>query len=287
MPELKHILFPVDFSEACRTFAPTVRTVACRAGARVTMLNTLQLPSGYYSNPYALLTFADILRSMRRERAEFRKFLQTEFSTLPDVRRVSKHGDVASTIVTYARDRKVDLIMLPTHGVGPVRRFLIGSVTAKVLHDAACPVWTSAHSPESSHPERLRRILCAVDFNDRSPAVMQYAGWLAQMFGTELRFLNVVAVSEAWTVRYFETEFVASLLAKARAQLAELIERSGVKGEATVRSGDIAHSVRREAIEWDADAIVIGRGLLGEPLGRLRTESYHIIRESPCSVVSV
>jgi hypothetical protein len=30
----------------------------------------------------------------------------------------------------------VDLIMMPTHGVGTFRSFLVGSVTAKVLHDA-------------------------------------------------------------------------------------------------------------------------------------------------------
>jgi hypothetical protein len=36
-----------------------------------------------------------------------------------------------------------------------------------------------------------------------------------------------------------------------------------------------------------ADVVIIGRGHVKEPLGRLRTNSYAIIRESPCPVISV
>ena len=37
------------------------------------------------------------------------------------------------------------VILMPTHGYGPFRRFILGSNTAKVLHDADCPVWTGVH----------------------------------------------------------------------------------------------------------------------------------------------
>ena len=287
MLQIKHILFPVDFSEACRLFAPVVRTVACRAGAQLTMLNTLELPSGYYSNPYALLTFGDVLGTMRRQRRDYLNFARSEFVTLPSVARISKHGRVAETIVEYAVKRDVDLIMMPTHGIGPFRRVLLGSVTAKVLHDAQCPVWTSAHSTEIPHPERMRTVLCAVDLSDVAIGVMQYASSLSQLFGTRLRFINVFDVGESWTVRYFESEFVARMEGVALEQLAELQNRAGTSGEMTVRSGDIARSVRREAIEFGADVVVVGRGVIGETLGRLRTETYKIVREAPCSVVSV
>ena len=287
MQELKHILFPVDLSKACSLFAPIVRFVARRTGARVSLLNTLALPPSYLSNPNAFLGLVDIRSWMRRQRADFNKFLQVDLASLAEVTRVSRHGDPARTIVDYARKRKIDLIMLPTYGVGPFRRLLIGSVTAKVLHDATCPVWTSAHAPELPQPERLSKVLCALDLSDKSVAVMQYAQWLATMFGAQLRFLNVVAVSEAWEVHYFESEFVATLVDRAREQIRHLQDRAGTKAEADVMTGEIARSVRREALEWCADLIVVGRRVLGETLGRLRNETYGIIRESPCPVLSV
>jgi hypothetical protein len=48
-----------------------------------------------------------------------------------------------------------DLIMMPTYGMGSFRRHLIGSVTAKVLHDVACPVWTAAHVETQRAPSRV------------------------------------------------------------------------------------------------------------------------------------
>jgi nucleotide-binding universal stress UspA family protein len=41
------------------------------------------------------------------------------------------------------------------------------------------------------------------------------------------------------------------------------------------------------ALREDADLVVIGRGRLHETLGRLRSNAYAIIRDSPCAVISV
>jgi hypothetical protein len=48
-------------------------------------------------------------------------------------------------IVEFAHNNNITLIAMPTHGYGLFRRFLLGSVTAKVLHDADCPIWTGVH----------------------------------------------------------------------------------------------------------------------------------------------
>ncbi len=50
--------------------------------------------------------------------------------------------------------------------------------------------------------------------------------------------------------------------------------------------GQPAKVVRKAAEDSGADLVVIGRSSPG-PLGRLRTNSYSIIRESPCAVLSV
>jgi hypothetical protein len=47
----------------------------------------------------------------------------------------------------------VDMVIMPAREVEPVRRFLLGSVTAKVLHDVDCPVWTVLQEPRAQHPE--------------------------------------------------------------------------------------------------------------------------------------
>jgi nucleotide-binding universal stress UspA family protein len=43
-------------------------------------------------------------------------------------------GDPAQNLVQLAHAEAVDLIVMPTHGHGPIRRSILGSVAAKVLH---------------------------------------------------------------------------------------------------------------------------------------------------------
>ena len=61
------------------------------------------------------------------------------------LRRVVYEGDPEAQIAAFAQAEDVQLIVMPTHGYGVFRRYLIGSVTAKVLHDVSCPVLTGAH----------------------------------------------------------------------------------------------------------------------------------------------
>ena len=69
------------------------------------------------------------------------------------VTRVLLRGDPAGEIVEAARNRNVDLIVMATHGHGTLYRLLLGSVTAKVLHETQCPVWTGAHLQEAPEGE--------------------------------------------------------------------------------------------------------------------------------------
>ena len=57
-------------------------------------------------------------------------------------------GDAALEIVQTAQEEKADLIMMPSHSF-TFYQFLLGSVTAKVLHGTECPVWTGPHVQES------------------------------------------------------------------------------------------------------------------------------------------
>ena len=49
-------------------------------------------------------------------------------------------GPVAEAIVKHARDKRCDMIVIGTRGMGPVGAALIGSTAMKVLHIAETPV---------------------------------------------------------------------------------------------------------------------------------------------------
>ena len=51
-------------------------------------------------------------------------------------------GSIPGDINRYAREHDATLLVVGTHGYGPVRRFLLGSVATRVLREAPCPVVT-------------------------------------------------------------------------------------------------------------------------------------------------
>lgn len=48
-------------------------------------------------------------------------------------------------IVRYAREQNIDLLVLGSHGRGPIAHLLLGSVAEKVVRHAPCPVLTVRH----------------------------------------------------------------------------------------------------------------------------------------------
>jgi nucleotide-binding universal stress UspA family protein len=288
MLAIKHILFPTDFSERTCGAAPFVQAMAMRFKAQVTLMSVA--PPLWYAAMGDVGTPVYIdpeeLRADLQSRLE--RTLVKEFAGL-EVERVAEVGDPAEEITRYAHIQGVDLIMMPTHGYGPFRHLLLGSVTAKVLHDSQCPVWTGAHmevSPGTDHVNP-RNVICAVDGTPKSVPILEWGTDFAKQTGAQMRIVSVVPTLEGWPERQLDRELAAEAVKDIRAQIATLQREAGIDAPLCVATGNVPGTVRDEARRHGADLLVIGRGLLHETFGRLRAHSYGIIRQSPCPVVSV
>jgi nucleotide-binding universal stress UspA family protein len=288
MLAIKNILFPIDFSERSCGAAPFVRAMAQRFGARITLMSVVspfwQASSGDLSGTLAV----DVDQLKRDLEARLNDAFQKEFAGLT-VDRIAEIGEPAESITRYAQTQGADLIMMPTHGYGPFRSLLLGSVTAKVLHDAHCPVWTATHVEDPPALQHLagRNILCAVDATPKSSPLMEWAAEYARLTGGTLRLVHAVSGIQGWPERQLDREFEEALRAQARETIEKLQRSVGVTTPLCVAVGEVAGAVRAEAERHNTDLILIGRGLLHEKMGRLRTHSYGIIRHAPCPVLSV
>jgi nucleotide-binding universal stress UspA family protein len=180
MKTFGHILFPVDFSDRSEAARPFVTSWAQRFNAKVTLLHTIQIPISAYggADGYPLIVDVPGMEAAARQRLDRFDFAGAE--------RIVKVGDPAYEITQYAAKNNVDLIMMPTHGYGPFRSLLLGSVAAKVLHDAHCPVWTSAHTENPSAHSEIRNVLCVIEDPDLIPSATE----LAQALGAKLRLIQ-------------------------------------------------------------------------------------------------
>jgi len=284
MPKIEHILFPYDFSHQCTLVAPYVRAVACRFGAKVTLLGAIPAVWDNKAPDMPILTGAaapavELKGHLDKAAAAMFAGLKVETSTIL--------GDAAFKIVQFARTKRVDLIMMPTHGLGTFRTVLIGSVTAKVLHDSQCPVWTAAHAEVQSSPDVPRTVLCAVDRTAETIKVMQWAAEYSQKMGATLKLLHVVAPISDILSLPSERRLQEEVRNEATTQIESLRRGAGVDAPLRTVVGKLIETVTAEARQEQADLVVIGRGSLPHALGALQSHAYGIIQQASCPVLSV
>jgi len=287
---LAKILLPVDFSERSIAAANYAHALAMPCASEVIMVHVVRpldyaMGGGELTGAVGSEWYATRLEDWR---SQLDKFQVKEFEGLP-VRRIVLEGSPAEEIVELAKQEKCSLIVMPTHGYGPFRRFLIGSVTSRVLHDTDCPVFTGTHLTESPAPERLtiRRLLCAVDFGPQAEAMLHWASQFAQGYGASLHLVHALPSLSSGEARYLDEEIQISIARQARAQAQKLLGHLQLDGEVIMEHGDPAQVVHDAAKRIGADLVIIGRHVSQGILGRLRTHAYAIVRESPVPVISI
>lgn len=267
------ILVPVDFSPRSTDAVEYAMPIAKRFGSELIILHVMEP----LSIDFAMVEPSRALLqdfTSDRERALKRQLgaLGAKNPLGVPVRRLLLEGDPAVQIVACSQSENVSLIIMPTQGRSRVRQFLIGSVTAKVLHDADAPVLTGVHLEQiKDFPVfGVRNLLCAVDLGRQSEAVMKMTRDLAQEYGANTMLLHVAEPGSG-----------------VEKTIEELLRSTGLTASVQIENGEPSKVVSEAAARLQADLVIIGRGSSNTMIGRLRAQAYAIVRQSPCPVLSV
>lgn len=287
MPPFQQILFPVDFSTRCERIAPRVASFANHFHAGLTLLHAYEVAPQVYPDGHSFLPVIDSQSLGEYSRNQLDQFAQNFFPGMEVDRRIVR-GEPAHAILDLALSIKADLIMLPTRGFGRFRRLLLGSVSAKVLHDATCPVWTDSHAEEVDHTTGFpyRNMICAVNNDAHGEVVLKYSEALAAEFQADLKLVHAVQAPEVAGPGFDDAAFRHFLMEQAKGDMARLQAKMGTSLHVCVEGGPPEEVVSRIARRLNADLVVIHRSG-PSVMGRLRSHDYAIIRESPCPVLSV
>ena len=278
MRGIKKILFPLDFSEMCPGAGRYVEAFAGRFEAEIMLLHAVE--RGKYSTAEELQPRRQLMLDsfMRNE--------LTQFTT----HRICRLGEPADVIAETARTWCPDLVMMPTHGIGLYDRLILGSVTAQMLRELDCLLWTDVHSEFAPPLENIhcRRILCAVDLGERSRSVLQWADVFAAEYQAELTVVH--AIPERLAVasgRGFGVEHGGLALADSQTQVEALVKSAGANASASIEYGDPPEIISLRAAAVAADLLVVGRHQGSGLQAELYQHLYSIVCKSPCPVLSI
>ncbi|MBS1854578.1 MAG: universal stress protein, partial [Acidobacteria bacterium] len=187
MLRIDAILAPVDFSEASGSTLRCVCALAHCFHSSITLLHV---------GPPAT-ELRDRLEDVGRR----------ELGETPFAAEVAG-GDPARVIVETARSGRFGLIAMATHGYGPFRQLLLGSVTTRVLDETECPVFTGAHLENAAGAchTGFPNVACAVDLGPKSEQVARWAAGFTATVQGRLFLVHAIPSLGAMDADYYRPD---------------------------------------------------------------------------------
>jgi CPA2 family monovalent cation:H+ antiporter-2 len=201
-------------------------------------------------------------------------------------------GNIPTRILEFGDTLRPDLVVMGTHGLGGFDRFILGSITEKVLRKSACPVLTV---PPAAGAIRIpyKRLLCPVDFSESSLAALRFATSIAKETDASLTIAHVFdwPSGDAFMERFNEPEFRRLVEQDARERLEALVTddlRTWCRPATAIAHGKAYREILAIAAREDADLIVMGvRGRNPVDLMLFGSTTNHVVRAATCPVLTL
>jgi len=299
MLEIKLILCPVDFSEFSVRAYDHALSLAEHYRAKLVAMHIVEL-ARYPFADYVASTgdYGDFCRALcEGGKEQLRQFVKNHARKEIQPELVVHEGAAPDCILSLAKEERVDLIVMGTHGRRGYDRLVLGSVTNRVMRRTPCPVVAVCKPPHESianestaadkergYVHRLSRILFCTDFSENSERALDYAISVTGEYDAELTLLHVM--EDVPSAAKAEES-----LATATRQLDKLVrpERSkAIKTKTKVRIGKPYQQIVQLAEEIQADLVVMGvRGRGALDVAVFGSTTYRVLQLGPCPVMAV
>jgi universal stress protein A len=140
----RNILFCTDFSQSSRSALPVAIDLAKKYGATLHVLHVYQEPGEFteFEMPSEMkMEWIRVSKGMTLESEKRLKSIHEEI--LREIASAEVHlvkGDPRGEITRYARDRKIDLIILGSHGLTGWAHIVMGGTAERVVRESPCHV---------------------------------------------------------------------------------------------------------------------------------------------------
>ena len=264
----EHLLVPLDGSQLAEVALPAAIYIAAITGADITLLHVLEEkpPQAVHGDRH-LASVDEACGYLAETAARLDATVEVHEHAHPN-----EEHDVARSIVQHAREMRIDLIVMCTHGRGGLRRFLFGTIAQKVIALGATPVLLippMADGAPRAQTFTCRRILVPLDGDPAHEAGLKAAAGMASICGTSLHLIVVVptlstlAGEDSAAARLLPTT-AATILDMSEQQAldylgqhVESLRAKGITVTAEVRRGDPAAAIVQAAEETRADLVAM------------------------------
>ena len=145
MIRIRTILVPTDFGESAKCAWEYAQTLATPFNSRLHLIHVVTLPT-IAADPLGArqlgMGVAELLRECEEDSRKALEKIPTSRSLEGRVTRKLLNGPPVAAILDYVEANDIDLVVMGTHGRGPVQHVLLGSVAERVVRHCPVPVLT-------------------------------------------------------------------------------------------------------------------------------------------------
>jgi nucleotide-binding universal stress UspA family protein len=271
---IRRVGVPVDCSDPSQGALETALAWALQLGEGAEAAGAPEVRMMHVGWPVDLHDVPDLERSHVRPRLERQVERAVSRVAGAEALRVGIEvlwaNDPTDAVLTWAKEREIDLLVMGTHGRSGLSRALVGSVASGIARRTPRPVLLvpPAYWSGQAHAPRLQRIMVGTDFGEPS---LEAARWSMRDFAPDAEHLlvHVVEVPEPPAVLAGRFGPREELLRTARAGARERLEEARLSLESPggpgapavgteVLEGEPAEEIVRRAGDADVDLLVVG-----------------------------
>ncbi len=142
---MKKILVPCDFSEPAIEAFQFAIDLANHSGGTVSVLTVIDVPVIVYGASIDMPAYdfsSDMIKGMEEDaNKNYTKMAKKFAKGFTDLSFNVIQGSIAATISDFVMDKKIDLVVMGTHGATGIKEFFVGSNTEKIVRFSSAPVF--------------------------------------------------------------------------------------------------------------------------------------------------
>lgn len=245
----KMILCPLDLSAASRTVLNWAGMFAEVYHAKLELLHAAWFEYPPYFLPSQVAELEGTVQQQRAVLADrLAKLVREALGSKLDPEIAVLEGHPIEKILEHAASRKLDLIVMGSHGRSGITRLRLGSVAENVVRASLTPTLVVRAREAEQMTPKISRILCPINFTDAARGCLRVSAEIAHSFGAQLVIMHAVEDENANLKSTGEQlcQWVPSEV-RSRCDLVEV-----------VRHGNAAEQVLLAAREHAVDLITLG-----------------------------
>mgnify|MGYP006278187383 CR=1 FL=1 len=192
------IVVPVDGSEFGELALPKALGIACQSGGEVRIVTVITPVASAFGSDEDQMLEEERLKVSRIQARDYMEDLQKRVILSGCDVPISCHvedGSVVEALDAHVRAFDADLLVMTTHGWGPLRRAWLGSVADGLIRRTPCPV-LAIRPREGEKPslekERFTHLLVTLDGGHQSLEILPYVRAMARSFESRITLFRAI-----------------------------------------------------------------------------------------------